>query len=334
MDANRNENEISALPLTSEGVGFSPDELAACKACGRANPPTRFNCMYCGEAFDIGEVDAAKIQFAPRRLENWEPGLNVVATDFPSATDGAAVAEIAARIAVDENVLRAAEGRTSPLPLARVATDAEAKIVRSHLSAAGIESTVVPDRVLAADKMPARCRSIGFSADELAITHFNSSASVAVGRESVKLVVAGKVRESKTESTEKRKGRKSTVEVRGESTSEMPVIDIYVDGYDAGFRILAGGFDFSCLGPEKDYVAAKNIAALLERLRSFCPDAKFVSDYDADRHLLDPVWDVDERSDSLGMKRIGWGRSALANVTTRSNLTQFTKFSRLHRHLL
>jgi hypothetical protein len=46
------------------------------------------------------------------------------------------------------------------------------------------------------------------------------------------------------------------------------------------------------------------------------------------------VWDVDERTESLGIKRSGFAKKDLASVTTRSNLLQFTKYSRLQRHLL
>ena len=73
----------------------------------------------------------------------------------------------------------------------------------------------------------------------------------------------------------------------------------------------------------------------LERIVGVAQSAKFVSDYNQRRRLLEEVWELDGRTDSLGIKRsrLG-GKTQIGNVTTRNNQTQFTKYSRLHRQLL
>jgi len=175
-----------------------------------------------------------------------------------------------------------------------------------------------------------------FGNESIKLTPFNSGPEIEVRHDDIVLIVAGKLFESKIQATESRKGRKSTTEVDSESISETVAIDIYnSDREHTGFRISSTGFDFSCLGQDKDYVAARNMHFLLERIVGVAQSAKFVSDYNQRRRLLDEVWELDGRTDSLGIKRsrLG-GKTEIGNVTTRNNQTQFTKYSRLHRQLL
>ena len=76
-------------------------------------------------------------------------------------------------------------------------------------------------------------------------------------------------------------------------------------------------------------IAAANIVLLAGRLSEFAPNAAYVEDYDRYRKLLDEVWGLEETRDSQGLRRTGLGRVEISAASKRSNLVQFTKYSRL-----
>jgi hypothetical protein len=334
MTSNDKENRFNSMTLMSEEIGFKNDEMNACPACGRLNPPNRLNCLYCAAQFEIGTIDLSRVKLTSRRLESWEKGYNVVAVNFPATVDEVRLEEVARNTGVEISVLRETAGRTTPLPLVRVGKHDEAEIVAANLSRIGLAVVIVADAELVADKPPARCRLLTFGENSITFVPLNSGADVELNHSVIELIVSGSIYESKVESVKQRKIRNSTTRIDSEVSSDMPLIDVYSRSHPLGFRIPANGFDFSCLGPEKVYIASQNLKALLRKLTELAPDAKLVSDYENDRRLLDHVWDVDERTESLGIKRSGFAKKDLASVTTRSNLLQFTKYSRLQRHLL
>src|SRR5215216_7357352 len=57
---------------------FAPAELVACPACGRANAPTRMQCLYCGAGLPAAAGADDLRRPALRPLEAWEQGYNVV----------------------------------------------------------------------------------------------------------------------------------------------------------------------------------------------------------------------------------------------------------------
>ena len=81
-------------------------------------------------------------------------------------------------------------------------------------------------------------------------------------------------------------------------------------------------------------LAKDNIVKLVEKLRRFAPNAKYVDSYLPNHNLLANVWEVEQKTDSQGLRRQGFGKFNLGNVTTVNNLSQFTKYSRLQWHLL
>ncbi|MEP7214375.1 MAG: hypothetical protein ABI791_14960 [Acidobacteriota bacterium] len=334
MSRTDNENTPAALPITSEEIGFKPDEMTACAACGRANPPNRLNCFYCAVTFDAETVDRSRVKLAQTRLESWERGLNMVAVSATGEISDDAAADVARNIGGEWDLIRAAVDGNLPLPLVRIESEAEAEIIAANLLRIGILTTMVPDTAFAADNLPIRCRSIDLCETTITLTPFNAGPPAQLNLEEIRLIVSGTLCESKVEATENRKSRKSTVEIESESTAEYFVIDIYHSDDHFGYRLSTKGFDFSCLGNDMGYVAAANMQELLERIVKSAPEAKFVSNYNYLRRMLGSVWEVDERNDSLGIKRSGFGKTTIANVRTSSNLSQFTKYSRLHRQLL
>jgi len=83
--------------------------------------------------------------------------------------------------------------------------------------------------------------------------------------------------------------------------------------------------------PEEMIIYAKceakdNLKKLIQKLREVAPRAKFVDDYLQVRENLANVWEVEQKSDSMGVKREGIGKFNLGNITTVNNLSQFTKY--------
>src|SRR5215218_7675150 len=65
------------LPIRSEEIGFSQDAMIDCEKCGRANPPDRADCLYCGTVIEGAD---SKARLEVRGLESWENGFNVIVT--------------------------------------------------------------------------------------------------------------------------------------------------------------------------------------------------------------------------------------------------------------
>src|SRR5688572_4094557 len=93
---------IDGIPVRSEQIGFSADELISCGNCAKANPPNRLACFYCGEALVLPSDVGAGIRFKPSEIEDWEPGVNIVFTGGLSDADPKA---IASAIAIDIDLL-------------------------------------------------------------------------------------------------------------------------------------------------------------------------------------------------------------------------------------
>ncbi|HMJ09498.1 MAG TPA: zinc ribbon domain-containing protein [Pyrinomonadaceae bacterium] len=331
---NEQEMHLVGMALMSEDMGFKTDEMTACAGCGRLNSPNRLNCLYCGTEFDRSSIDTSRIKVSATELEDWEKGFNIMAAAASAEIDVSLLVEISRNTGIEPEMLRAIGRDTSALPVARVGTETEVQIIAANLGRAGIETTVVSDDSLDAENPPAKCRSMAFGENSLRFELYGKADDADVPFAGLRLIVLGAVFESKIEMTEKRKRGKSILLSESETTSDLPVFDIYCDGFPAGFRVFANAFDFSCLGPAKEYVAGVNLTALIEKLRQYAPDMIVESNYRRDRNLLDKVWHAEERSNSRGIQRAGLGKVSLANVVTRNNLLQFSKYSRLKRQFL
>lgn len=323
-------NEPEHLQLRSEDPGFSPAEMIACVKCTRPNPPNRLRCIYCGVELELSDEQAGRVTPVLRKLEGWENGFNIVASATDNANSGA-LAKIAGLDA--ETAIRLAAAKV-PLPVARAESEREASIIATRLGENGFSAQVVSDIELAPDTMPKRLRGIEFDAGELVLIAFNNDEVERLPATSLTLIVNGAIIEKSIESTEKRKKGQSTILDATETASDDVLFDFYSDANPLGWRVMTKGFDFSCLGDEKGIVARDNIKRLAARLRELAPHARFVDDYMSLRGLIGEVWEVEQRKDSRGLTRQRFGKFDLSTVASSSNQRQFTKYSRLQRHLL
>jgi hypothetical protein len=111
--------------------------------------------------------------------------------------------------------------------------------------------------------------------------------------------------------------------------SDEVVIDLYTTTNSETWRISAGGFDFSCLGPDKALIANENIARLQRWLVSKAMNARLDESYTRLRPVLDLVWGPEQETHSSGWRRERPGKLSIGMATINSNESQFTRYSRL-----
>jgi len=333
-DQIRADNQPKNQPVQTEDIAFKPEEMISCGKCARTNPPNRLKCFYCGAELEMTAEQAANIKPNLRKLENWEKGYNLIYAPNPNGENEFDSAETAKILNLESEDLQKILQTEKTLPLARVESEKEAQITASKLSERGFNISIVSDEALAVDKLPTRLRSLEFDDDKIILIFFNSDEIAEIKREDLVLIVSGAIYERKTESIEKRKKGESKILDATVTASDVGLIDIYSRQNSNGYRILANGFDFSCLETAKGILAVENLKKLAAKLREFAPNAKFVGDYLAVREVLGSVWEIEQRKDSLGLKRHSFGKFDFSNLATSSNLQQFTKYSRLQWQIL
>ncbi|HVG32548.1 MAG TPA: hypothetical protein VM911_05685 [Pyrinomonadaceae bacterium] len=323
--------------LRPEPRGFSPEQMVRCEECLRANPPTRTVCLYCAKPLPLTEASAQLRQPLHRKLENWQPGVNLILLpDGLSGISEESAKEMAEllRLQTDE-LLRILEAG-APLPVARTATLDDASLIEGRLRALGANALIVSDQELALeDAAPQRLRALEFKEDALVALPVGSSEGLSIAWTEIILLVAGRLFERRVE-VEERRGRGSAeneiVEAR-ELSADEAVLDIYAKGLDGNFRIVSNNFDFSCLGAEKKLIAAENFLRLSELLRERSPLALYDDFYARVRHALNAVWPLEESTGSGGLRRARPGRVNTETVTRTGNEKQFTRYSRLKGYL-
>jgi len=144
------------------------------------------------------------------------------------------------------------------------------------------------------------------------------------------LIMPGRLIETRVEITE-RLTRKPETELvdTSEFFRDETVIDFYTTTHPFTWRVGASGFDFSCLESEKTLIANENIVRLQRVLVAKAVNAKFDDSYPRVRSLLELAWSTQQESQSSGWRRSAPGKLSVGLSTTKSNETQFTRYSRL-----
>lgn len=221
-----------------------------------------------------------------------------------------------------------------PLPVTRIATEDGAAAIVQGLRGLGIESVIIPHGDLQSESPSTKIRRLVCSDDSLtAIPASGGVPQVSVSWDEVTLLVAGRLLQNRTEVEERnRRGRKQTVDSRQYSSDEA-VLDIYAKSQAVSWRIFAGSFDFSCLGPAKSVTTFENFAALINFLRERATTARFDDSYLRVRPILETLWPPEQQMSKGELRRRGLSKFDSATVTTADNEAQFTRYSRL-RHCL
>ncbi|HEY6661106.1 MAG TPA: hypothetical protein VI031_08190, partial [Pyrinomonadaceae bacterium] len=111
------------------------------------------------------------------------------------------------------------------------------------------------------------------------------------------------------------------------------VIDFYIAQHSLTWRVNANGFDFSCLGKEKSLIANENIGKLQRLFIGKAINARVDDSYNRVRSLLELAWTTQPESQSSGWRRERPGKLSVGITTTKSNESQFTRYSRLRYYL-
>jgi hypothetical protein len=324
---------LKDLPAEAEIQGFDPKAMIDCPKCGRKSPPTRLKCLYCGTELIVSAAQAEHLKPGLRKLEDWEKGFNLIVEPGGRSENSLRLGEMAELLHLETDDLQKILNADLPLPVARAETNIEAEVLAKKLAELGARSRIISDQQLGADKLPKRLRGIEFEADKLYLILFNADEVVELAAENIMLIVIGASFERRLEATESMK-KKDDRKVLGmaELSTDETLIDLYPADDPVGYRIESKGFDFSCLGDEKSLFAKENTPKLAEKLRRFAPQAVFNNEYLRIREELSKVWAVSSRNESGGLQR-SLGKLSRTNITTVSNLLQFTKYSRLQNFL-
>lgn len=321
------------MPIQSEDLAFSPEEMVKCDGCSRLNPPNRLKCFYCARGLNVAAIKPSLIRPNLRKLEDWENGFNVISLANCQRNE-IDTAKIAKLLSIEVEKLDAILDPVEPMPLARVESELEARVVSDRLRAFGLECKIVSDEALNEAMPPKRLRGLNFVDREIQLIDFNTAETTTISGDGLALIVTGVIYRSKNEVVRKIKRGEKKVLDQSQTTSDEVLIDLYSKDDSFGYRIPSGGFDFSCLGEEKEILAGNNIRKLTGKLAEFAQNAKLVDTYPSVYGALLSVWEIDKRKDSSGLQRHGFGKFEMGNTESSSNLKQFNKYSRLQWHLL
>jgi hypothetical protein len=319
------------MEIQSEKIAFDLDELLACSNCGKQNPPNRSSCLYCAAALELPAGHEAAVRLNLRPLEAWENGYNIV---YVPPADNPGHAGIAYYLKYEPDLVAQMLDAAHPFPLARIESRSDADMAVKSLKGLGLKTSVVRDIDLKIGKPNIRLRSVEFGDDSIALTSFNTADVTRLESDSIALIVTGRIVELKAESVEKRKKKERKILDETSTSSDEMLIDLYTRESVQGWRIAARGFDFSGLGKHKRLLATENLETLLKTLRAVAGSAVFIDEYVARMNTLTSVWDIERQTDFEGLKRAGMGKIGFGSVVRTSNLTQFTKYSRLQRLML
>jgi hypothetical protein len=312
---------------------FAADELVACEKCSRPNAPTRMNCLYCGTPLPVTEHSESLRRPALKKFEEWEQGFSVVM--LPRGGEEFLredISDAASLLKLEPERLGEIVKARRALPLVRANTEEGAAVFVKRLGALGIRAEVFADEVL--EKQPERVRALALNEDALVCWTSPEEEPRRVSWTEVALLVVGRVVTRRVEVEQRQtklSSRNRVVDTR-ELTADEAVLDIYTQA-DDGFRVMADGFDYSCLGAGKRLLARDNFNALVAALRERAPSAVFDDEYMRLRTSLNAAWPPSEHTGSSGLRRERTGRLNTESVTTTSNETQFTRYARLRLQL-
>ena len=244
--------------------------------------------------------------------------------------DDSTLAEASRLLHLKPAELSRAVALAQPLPVARISTGDEVAAITHGLSSLGIESVIIPNGDLQLELSSTKVRALICSDDSLtAVPAGGGAAQFHVGWDEVALLVTGRLLSNRVEVEERnRRGRKQTVDSRQFSSDEA-VLDIYANSQQANWRIVAGSFDFSCLGPAKSVTTFQNFSALIDFLRERATKARFDDSYIRARPVLEALWPQEQQMRKGELRRRGSSKFDSATVTTTDNEVQFTRYSRL-----
>ncbi|HLM23507.1 MAG TPA: hypothetical protein VK274_00560 [Pyrinomonadaceae bacterium] len=329
-----NENVPFLGPIEpSEPQGFSPEQMIRCEECLRANPPTRVSCLYCVAPLPMTEAAARLRKPVLRHPEKHQLGYNNILLPPDQVTPEEMINEAAKLLKLSPENVRELMSQSVPMPVARTASREEAELVSARLRDLGVDCLTLSDEDLGlsfSENAVKRVRSMTFEDERVTIYQAGAAEVTEAAWADIVLIVPGRLFETRLEIKE-RTTRKTENEIldTSEFFRDETVIDFYTGSHSSTWRVSAGGFDFSCLGPEKALVSNENIARLQRLIISKAVNAQVDDSYARMRNLLELAWGTQAETQSSGWRRERPGKLSVGVATTRSNESQFTRYARL-----
>lgn len=309
---------------------FAPAEMVTCGSCLRANPPTRPNCVYCGERLPPTKPVAAQHAESFAASAAASTGFYVVlSVRANEPIDESLWQEIATRADLMLPDLQSALRAGGGLPLFKVKTSKEADELIDEFRALGIQTSSIKDEDLRASSVNRKIRALEFSDTGINGLVRTSAERLFEKWSDLTLLVTGRLQMNNVEDVVRHKrGGQKPVD-RRELTNDESIFDLYSRSAGDGWRIVADSFDFSCLEERKGITAFENFRALINLLRERAENLEVDDSYLAVRPLLAKVWPLGANTRTGGWRRSGAGKFDISTVTTSDNENQFTNYSRL-----
>ncbi len=306
---------------------FAVDELVTCEVCLRANAPTRAACMYCGAPLTSkATIGSIETEAEPRTDTVSTVCYVVVPLKALSEVDENLLDHLAKTIEVKTSDLKTALISNSPLLIA--STKDKANKTVNDLGQIGIDSLLVTDADLKLSARSRTIRALELTDEGLTGLPVSSAARLPACWDELMLVVVGRLQTHRSEIEERRRRGGPKPIDRREVADDESVLDLYVRSSEAGWRISASNFDFSCLGDRKTLTAFDNFKALINLLRERAA-LEIDESYLRMRPLLADVWPLQKQTRKGAWRRTGAGKYDMSTVTTTDNETQFNNYSRL-----
>ena len=319
----------------SEPLGFPAEQMIRCEECLRANPPTRVSCLYCVAPLPLTESAVRLRKPVLRQPERHQLGYNNILLPGQNEVAIETVTDAAALLKLSPENVQQLMSHGVPVPVARTASREEAELVTLRLRELGLSCVTIGDEELGlsfSDNVVKRVRAMSFD-DERVVIYHSGTEEANVTWSDVILILPGRLIETTLEMKE-RMTRKKENEIldTSEFFRDETVIDFYTATNSFTWRVSASGFDFSCLGSEKALVANQNISKLQKVIVAKAINAQFDDSYQRVRNLLELAWGTQQETQSSGWRRERPGKLSVGVVTTKSNETQFTRYSRLRHY--
>ena len=318
----------------SEPLGFPAEQMIRCEKCLRANPPTRVSCLYCVTPLPLTEASVRLRKPVLRQPEKHQLGYNSIL--LPVAGEVANVDDAAALLKLSPENMQQLMSQSVPMPVARTSSREEAELVRLRLRDLGLSCVTVSDEELglsSSDNLVRRVRAMRSDEERFVIYHSGTEATEVAWSEVI-LILPARIIETRLEIKERLTRKKENEIV---DTNEFFRDEVVIDFYTAAdwftSRVSASGFDFSCLGSEKALVANENIGRLQRLIIAKAVNARVDDSYPRVRNLLELVWSTQSETESSGWRRERPGKLSVGVATTKSNESQFTRYSRLRYYL-
>ena len=319
----------------SEPQGFSAEQMIRCEECLRANPPTRITCLYCVAPLPSTEASARLRKPVLRPPEKHQLGYNIILLPQDQVPSSEMIAQAADLLKLGADKVQEIFSQGVALPVARTASREESELVFSRLQDLGLSCLNLSDHDLGlTENAVKRVKSMAFADEYLTILLAGVAEETVIAWSDVVLILSARLIETRVEISEgiSRKPEKEILDT-SEFFRDDAVIDFYTTAHSSTWRVSANGFDFSCLGKEKALIANENFSRLKRVIISRAMNANVDESYQRVRNVLELAWPTQPDIQSSGWRRERPGKLSVGMTTTKSNESQFTRYSRLRHYI-